>query len=149
MTTAKQYDYLNRLTGIASYSTGFQPVKFRTPTTQRTGGFGPNSRCGRLDKTTMKRPTSLPRRWILAALALAAPAVSAQAGPILYAFQDPRIAEVRQGVAPGSQENQRIERAFVGDWIYRHEIAQATVGFRWTSVRIQAEGTLVLEYSVR
>jgi hypothetical protein len=76
----------------------------------------------------------------LAALALAAPAVSAQAGPILYASQDPRIAEVRQGVAPGSQENQRIERAFVGDWIYRHEIAQATVGFRWTSVRIQADG---------
>ena len=80
---------------------------------------------------------------LIAGLALAAPAVSAQAGPILYASQDPRIAEVRQGVAPGSQESQRIERAFVGDWIYRHEIAQATVGFRWTSVRIQAEGRKV------
>ena len=28
MTTAKQYDYLNRLTGIASYGTGVQPVSF-------------------------------------------------------------------------------------------------------------------------
>ena len=80
MTTAKQYDYLNRLTGIASYSTGFQPVKFRTPTTQRTGGFGPNSRCGLT--TTMKRPTSCAALDFGRAGA-AAPAVSAQAGPIL------------------------------------------------------------------
>lgn len=94
----------------------------------------------------MRVPTSLPLRWILAALAFAAAAVSAQDGPTLYASQDPRIAELRQGVDNGSQASQRIERAFVGDWIYRHEIAQANVGFRWTLLRIQAEGTLVMEY---
>ncbi len=79
-------------------------------------------------------------------MVLGAAAASAQDGPILYTSDDPRIAEVREGVENGSQESQRIERAFVGDWIYRHEIAKANVGFRWTSLHIQSEGTLVIEY---
>lgn len=99
-----------------------------------------------MGRTIMRTPTLLPLQWILVVLTQGAVVVSAQDAPTLYASQDPRIAEVRQGMENGSQESQRIERAFVGDWIYRHEISQADVGFRWTRLRIQPGGTLVMEY---
>ncbi len=99
-----------------------------------------------MGRTILTTPTLLPLSWLLAGLALAATVVLAQDGPTLYPSLDPRIAEVRQGVEIGSQQSQRIQRAFVGDWIYRHEVAQAEVGFRWTQLRVQPGGTLFMEY---
>lgn len=85
---------------------------------------------------------------VIAALALAPISAWADEGPKSYPANDPRVAELRQGVDRASHESERIQREFVGKWIYQHEIGRANVGFRWKTLTIGGDSALVLEYQV-
>lgn len=47
-----------------------------------------------------------------------------------------------------SQESERIQREFAGEWVYHHEIGRANVGFRWKKLTINRNGTVVVEYQL-
>jgi hypothetical protein len=66
--------------------------------------------------------------------------------PKFYAATNQSIQEVHNGAENASAESKRVQREFIGKWVYHHDIGKANVSFRWNTLTIDRNGTLVMEY---